>query len=70
MNTYFFLKYFVCLTCFLKDRNNNTDLFFFNNTDLIRDKKQNNSIAITLIEFALIESSHKDSNSDGLRGEL
>ena len=70
MNTYFFLKYFVCLTCFLKDRNNNTDLFFFNNTDLIRDKKQNNSIAITLIEFVLIESSHKDSNSDGLRGEL
>lgn len=58
------------MTCFLKDRNNNTDLFFFNNTDLIRDKKQNNSIAITLIEFVLIESSHKDSNSDGLRGEL
>ena len=62
MNTYFFLKYFVCLTCFLKDRNNNTDV--------IRDKKQNNSIAIALIEFVIIESSHKDSNSDGLRGEF
>ena len=50
------------MTCFLKDRNNNTDV--------IRDKKQNNSIAIALIEFVIIESSHKDSNSDGLRGEF